>query len=151
MSFSRGPLPLKFHSAKLLPGTPQETAEYDCVCAQSLQSCSTLWDPVDCSLPGSSVMGFSRQEHWGGLPCSALGDRPGPGIKLTSPTSPALQVDSSPTEPPGKPRVYDYLEEFMHLTGQPWGFVNFGLDKQGWVYQETILLSYATSPGSCLT
>ena len=75
-------------------------------------------------------MGFSRQEYWSGLPCSAPGDHPDPGIKLTSPTSPALQVDSLPTEPPGKPRVYDYLEEFMHLTGQPWGLVNFGLDIQ---------------------
>ena len=26
-----------------------------CVCAKSLQSCPTLCDPVDCSLPGSSV------------------------------------------------------------------------------------------------
>ena len=33
----------------------------------SLQSCPTLCDPVDCSLPGSSV-GFSRQEYWSGLP-----------------------------------------------------------------------------------
>ena len=26
-----------------------------CVCAKSLQSCPTLCDPMDCSLPGSSV------------------------------------------------------------------------------------------------
>ena len=26
------------------------------------QSCPTLGDPIDCSLPGSSVMDFSRQE-----------------------------------------------------------------------------------------
>ena len=30
--------------------------------AKSLQSCPTLCDPMDCSLPGSSVHGFSRQE-----------------------------------------------------------------------------------------
>ena len=37
------------------------------------QSCLTLSDPKDCSLPGSSVMGFSRQEYWSGVPflCSA--------------------------------------------------------------------------------
>ena len=29
------------------------------------QSCPTLCDPMDCSLPGSS-MGFSRQEYWSG-------------------------------------------------------------------------------------
>ena len=31
------------------------------------QLCPTLWDPVDCSPPGSSVRGFSRQEYWSGL------------------------------------------------------------------------------------
>ena len=30
------------------------------------QSCPTLCDPMDCRLPGSSVMGFSRQEYWSG-------------------------------------------------------------------------------------
>ena len=32
------------------------------------QSCPTLSDPMDCSLPGSSVQGFSRQEYWSGVP-----------------------------------------------------------------------------------
>ena len=32
------------------------------------QSCLTLSHLMDCSPPGSSVMGFSRQEHWSGLP-----------------------------------------------------------------------------------
>ena len=32
------------------------------------QSCLTLSDPMDCSLPGSSVHGFSRQEYWNGMP-----------------------------------------------------------------------------------
>ena len=32
------------------------------------QLCSTLSDPMDCSLPGSSVLGFSRQEYWSGVP-----------------------------------------------------------------------------------
>ena len=32
------------------------------------QSCPTLSDPTDCSLPGSSAMGFSRQEYWSGVP-----------------------------------------------------------------------------------
>ena len=32
------------------------------------QSCQTLSDPMDCSLPGSSVHGISRQEYWSGLP-----------------------------------------------------------------------------------
>ena len=32
------------------------------------QSFPTLIDPMDCSLPGSSVHGFSRQEYWSGVP-----------------------------------------------------------------------------------
>ena len=36
--------------------------------AKSLQSCPTLCDPIDGSPPGSPVLGFSRQEHWSGLP-----------------------------------------------------------------------------------
>ena len=31
------------------------------------QSCPTLSDPMDCSLPGSLSMGFPRQEYWSGL------------------------------------------------------------------------------------
>ena len=33
---------------------------YTCVHAQSLQSCMTLCNPMDCSLPGSSVHGTSQ-------------------------------------------------------------------------------------------
>ena len=32
------------------------------------QSCPKLRNPMDCSLPGSASMGFSRQEYWGCLP-----------------------------------------------------------------------------------
>ena len=33
-------------------------------------------------------MGFSRQEHWSGLPCTPLGDLPNPGIEPASHASP---------------------------------------------------------------
>ena len=45
-------------------------------------------------------MEFSRQKHWGELPCPSSGDLPDPGIE---PRSPALQADSLLSEPPGKP------------------------------------------------
>ena len=35
---------------------------------EAAQSCLTLSDPMDCSLPGSSTVGFPRQEYWNGLP-----------------------------------------------------------------------------------
>ena len=40
----------------------------DAAAAKLLQSCPTLCDPMDCSLPGSSVHGFSRQAYWSGVP-----------------------------------------------------------------------------------
>ena len=40
-------------------------------------------------------MGFSRQEHWSGLPFPPPGDLPDPGIE---PRSPAWQADSLPSE-----------------------------------------------------
>ena len=44
-------------------------------------------------------MGFSRQEHWSGLPCSPPGDLPNPGIKHRSLS---LQENSLLSEPPEK-------------------------------------------------
>ena len=40
------------------------------LCARLVQSHSNLCHPVDCSPPGSSDIGFSRQEYWSG--CHAL-------------------------------------------------------------------------------
>ena len=57
----------------------------------------TPWTVV---LQAPLFMGFSKQEYWSGLPCPPPGDLPRPGIE---PVSPALQLDSYPTEPPGKP------------------------------------------------
>ena len=54
---------------------------------------------MDCSLPGSSVHGFPRQEYWSGLPFSSPEDLPDPGIE---PTSPSPEADCLPSEPPGK-------------------------------------------------
>ena len=44
-------------------------------------------------------MEFFRQEHWSRLPFPTPWDLPNPGIE---PTSPALQADSLPSNPPGK-------------------------------------------------
>ena len=54
-----------FHSVLLVfSAIPAEAA----AAAESLQSCPTLCDPTDVSPPGSPILGFSRQEHWSGLP-----------------------------------------------------------------------------------
>ena len=46
-------------------------------------------------------MEFSRPEYWSGQLFPSPGDLPNPGIK---PRYPALQVDSLPAEPQGKPK-----------------------------------------------
>ena len=60
------------------------------VFAKPLQSRPTLCDPVDRSPPGFSAQGFSRQEHWSGLPCPPPGHFPHPGTEPFSLKSPAL-------------------------------------------------------------
>ena len=56
----------------------------------SVQPCPTLCNPMDCSLPGSSVHEIlqARTLEWVTLPSS--GDLPDPGIDPVSLTSPAL-------------------------------------------------------------
>ena len=44
-------------------------------------------------------MGFSRQEHWSGLPFPPPGDLANPGIEPASPASPALAGGFFPAEP----------------------------------------------------
>ena len=46
---------------------------------------------MQCSPPGSSVQGFSRQEYWGGLPCPPSGDLSNPWIDPTFLMSLALK------------------------------------------------------------
>ena len=54
-------------------------------------------------------MGFSKQEYSNGLPFPSPGALPDLGIKPKSLKSPALQVDSLPTELSEKPLVFPYL------------------------------------------
>ena len=55
-----------------------------CVSAKLLQSCPTLYDPMDCSLPDSCVHGDSlfRQENPSGLACPPPEDLPDPNHRL---------------------------------------------------------------------
>ena len=65
--------------------------------------CPTLWDPMDYSLPGSSIHGIlqTRVLEWVAFPSPE--DLPNPGIK---PGSPALLADALLSEPPGKSYIY---------------------------------------------
>ena len=63
----------------------------------------TLRSPL---APHGECMKFCRQEFWRGLPFPSPGDLPNPGMESRSP---ALQADSLPSEPPGKPIVYAWM------------------------------------------
>ena len=70
-------------------------------------------------------MGFSRQEYWSGLSFLSPGDLPDPRIK---PRPPALQADSLPAEPPGKPKntgmgSLSLLQQIFPTQESNWGFL----------------------------
>ena len=71
-----------------------------------IQSCPTLCDPMDCSLPDSSIHGILQVRILEWVAMSSPGDLPDPGIE---PWSPALQANSLLSEPPGKP-IYVYVK-----------------------------------------
>ena len=70
------------------------------IVSEVAQSCPTHCDSMDCSPPGFSDMGFSRQEYWSGLPLPSPGDLPHPGMERTSPV---LAGRLFTAEPAGKP------------------------------------------------
>ena len=84
----------------------------------------TPWT-VDCQAPLS--MGFSRQESLSGLPFPSLRGLPDPGIE---PRSPALQADSSPSEPPGNS---SQIFQPKQLLSQLWCPVLLGVSSMGLV------------------
>ena len=47
------------------------------------QLCPTLCNPMDCSMPGSSVHGISHARILSGLPFPSPGDLPDPGLNLS--------------------------------------------------------------------
>ena len=72
-----------------------------CIIDTCMLSCvqffATLWTVAH---PAPLSMGLSRQEYWSELPFCSPGDLPYPRIESGSL---ALQADSLPSEPPGKP------------------------------------------------
>ena len=114
-----------------------------------LKSCTVL----SCSVMSDSLQphglsparllcpwGFSRQEDWSGLPCPPPGDLPNPRIK---PRSPALWVDSLPSEPPGKPKNTGVGSLSVLQGNFPIQVSNWALLHCRWILYQ---LSYQGSP-----
>ena len=82
---------IEYHYTEVKTGSEETATKSFTVC----ESRSTPWTIHIQS------MRFSRPEYWTGQLFPSPGDLPNPG---TEPRSPALQVDSLPAEPPGKPK-----------------------------------------------
>ena len=80
-------------------------------------------------------MGFSRQEHWRGLPFPPPGDLPDPGIE---PSSPALAGGFFTTEPRGKPVPYFKRHHLINFSGT-------------FLRAEVVFVPPPLHKGSCLT
>ena len=94
---------------------------------------------MDCSLPSSLSMEFSRQEYWAGLPFPTTRDLP--NIEL-EPVSPAF---FSTTEPAGKPLnmcmcVSEYMFRYNHFA-----FYRFFYCKQDlfYTYKQSKCIKFA--------
>ena len=85
---------------------------FQCVCAQL---CQTLCNPMDCSPPGSSVLGIfqARILECFAISCSRESWIQVPGIRPTSLASPALAGEFFTTAPPGKPIKYYGPDTFV--------------------------------------
>ena len=64
--------------------------------------------PGTVALQAPLSMGFTRQEHWSGLPFPSTGDLPNLGMEPEFPASPTLAGRFFTSEPPGKPHIYIY-------------------------------------------
>ena len=79
----------------------------DVVCVCVFSHVQLFATPRTIAFQDPLSMEFSRQEYWSRLPFPSPGDLPNPGIKPTSPASPALAGRFFTTDPPGKSRVLD--------------------------------------------
>ena len=112
------------------------------------------WKSISCvrlSVTSWTVqsMEFSRPEYWSGLPFPSAEDLPNPRIERRSP---ALQEDSLPVEPPGKPQntgvdSLSLLQGIFLTQGSNLGLLHYRqilyhLSHQGSLYLEWFYLFF---------
>ena len=90
------------------PQSPKEcstlqSAERGLACVCMLSHVQLFVTPRTVAHEAPLSVKFPRQEYWSWLPCPSPGDLPNPGIKPTSPASPALAGGFLTTVPPGNP------------------------------------------------
>ena len=98
---------------------------------------------MDCSPPGSSVSGILQARILeSGWPFPSPEDLSSPGIE---PESPALQADSLPSEPPGKP----FLKRSQDNHCRKKNIFNKGAGKMEYTYDKNELNLHTGHKNSC--
>ena len=99
------------------PGNVQVLRDYflSHACMLNRFSHIQLHDPVDYSLPGSSVHWILQARILSGLPCPLPGDLPDPGIEPASPMSPALAGGFFATGAPWGTTVQSWIPDWAKL------------------------------------
>ena len=101
--------------------------------AKSLQSCPTRCDPMDCSLPGSSVHGDSPGKNTGVGCCALLQGIPNPRINLGVLCHLHWQAGSLPLVPPGRSTLFRWKLERAPLNSA-WGRCSFTSNPSGYIF-----------------
>ena len=97
------PTPLMSTCLLLMTSVPTGTGVYT-LCWHA-QSCLTLCDPMDCSPPGSSVLGISQTRTLEWVAISSSRGSSWPRHWTRTSVAPVLQADSLPAEPLGSPCI----------------------------------------------
>ena len=120
------------------------------------QSCLTLWHPMDCNPPGSSVHGIFWSKNTG-VGCHFLLQ----GIFLTQRLNPHL-LDSLPLSQLGSRRAcIGYVQIPRHFIEGFWASIDVGMhgacgtslptDTKGWLYHSPVILIYRKGTGKWLS
>ena len=121
----------KYKLAQRILKTIIRMCVYLCVCMLSRFSLvwlfATLWT-VACL--ASSSMGFSRQEHWSGLPCPPPRDLPDQGIEPHLLCLLHWQVGSLPLAPSGRSvSISKYIDILRNFISPLWYISNINAYK----------------------
>ena len=100
------------------------------------QLCPTLSNPMDYSLPSSSIHGIFQAKYWSGVPL------PSP-VYLTGPNQISNTKDSGPTSKDSD--SVDRIQKFLFLTN------NYLAENPNTTFSETLILNNYPSNLLCLT
>ena len=97
--------------------------KFDLIASSVAQSCLTLCNPMDYSLPGSSVCGIFQARILRRVAISSSRGSSNPETEPASPASPSLAGWFFTTEPPGKPPLILLPHQIIRDIFFAWKFV----------------------------